>query len=128
MLRSLPAPLNQQIESLLGPEAGASSWMSATPFIPPRFLKSRGANTLIGQINAELASRGLPQVRNAEVSESRIREFRHFITARQHGASSPPVNTGYALRLEFTKPVSGPLTLGYASHFGMGVFVADETS
>jgi len=69
LLRSLPAPLDRRIEGLLGPLSTsnllrserttkvARVWMSATPFVPLRFLKRRGANTLIGQVNAELVSR-----------------------------------------------------------------------
>lgn len=128
MLRSLPDPLDRQLELLIGPQAGASYWLSSTPFVAPRFLKSRGANTLIGQINAELASRSLPPVRNVEVTESSVRTFRHFICCRQHGGTSPPADIGFSLRLEFSEPVSGPITLGYASHFGLGMFVADGTA
>ncbi len=65
-LRSLAAPLNRQIERLLGPPEGACVWVSATPFVPPRFLKRRGANALLGQINGELASRALPPVDQLE--------------------------------------------------------------
>lgn len=39
--------------------AEAQVWESATPFVPPRFLKPRGANSLRGQIEAELESRGV---------------------------------------------------------------------
>ena len=60
MLRSLPKPLDRYIESLLAPQQGACVWFSETPFIALRFLKSRGSNTLVGQVNAELASRNLP--------------------------------------------------------------------
>lgn len=33
----------------------------------------------------------------------------------------------YNTILEFTDAISGPLTLGYASHFGLGLFVPDDT-
>ncbi len=42
-------------------------WISETPFVPPRFLKERGTNSLEGQIRAECVSRGLPAVQNVEV-------------------------------------------------------------
>ena len=60
-LRSLPPPLDQQIKRLLGPPQGSRVWVSAMPFVPPRFLKRRGANTLLGQINAELVARASPR-------------------------------------------------------------------
>jgi CRISPR-associated protein Csb2 len=33
------------------------------------------------------------------------------------------VDAGYALRLRFAEPIRGPLSLGYAAHFGLGLFV-----
>jgi CRISPR-associated protein Csb2 len=48
--------------------------------------------------------------------------LRHFIRRRQHGGTPPPGDVGYALRLHFAEPIVGPLILGYASHFGLGIF------
>lgn len=126
MLRSLPAPLNQRVARLLGPLGGSCSWVSATPFVPPRFLKPRGANTLIRQVNAELASRGRPSVERLDVWPKESIELRQFVRVRFHGGSPPSVDLGYALRLRFAEPVSGPLTLGYASHFGLGICVSED--
>ena len=126
MLRSLPAPLHLHVNELLGPPDGCCSWVSTTPFVPPRFLKPRGSNSLEGQINAELTSRGLPSVEEFEVLEEVTRSFRHFVRCRQHGGSTPPADVGYALRLRFAEPIVGPLPLGYASHFGLGLFFANE--
>ena len=124
MLRSLPAPLDQQVEALLGPPSGCCSWVSATPFVPPRFLKPRGRNSLEGQINAELASRGLPTAEKVEVLEEVTRSFRHFVRCRQHGGSAPPTNMGLGVKLTFPTPVRGPVMLGYGSHFGLGMFIS----
>lgn len=129
MLRSLPAPLDQRVASLLGPPGGSRSWVSATPFVLPRFLKPRGKNTFMGQINAELASRRLPLVEHWEnlphTAETLV--FRHFVRRRRRSGSSPPVDAGYAIRLEFAQPIVGPLMLGYGSHFGLGLFSAEST-
>ena len=126
MLRSLPAPLDRQIERLLGPPQGARVWVSATPFVLPRFLKPRGANTLFGQINAELASRGLSSIEAVEElpRNPETLSLRHFVRSRQRGGDPPPVNMGYALRLSFPQPVPGPIALGYAAHFGLGLFIS----
>jgi CRISPR-associated protein Csb2 len=126
MLRSLPAPVDRRIEQLLAPPQGARVWVSATPFVPPRFLKCRGANTLTGQINAELASRGLPAVEAIEElpRNAQTLALRHFVRRRQPGGVPPQVDVGYAIQLRFTEPITGPLTLGYASHFGLGLFAA----
>jgi CRISPR-associated protein Csb2 len=122
LLRRLPAPLDRQIEALLGPPSGALEWESDTPFVFPRFLKPRGKNAFLGQINGELESRGLPRVESCRVDEHLSRELRHHTRERKHGGAAPPDVTGYGLRLTFTEPVKGPLMLGYASHYGLGRF------
>lgn len=135
MLRRLPAPLGLKIAPLLGPPEGARTWVSRTPFIPPRFLKPRGSNSLLGQINAELASRGLPPAEQYDdlTRDERYRHFRHFIRSRKKGGTPPPIDHGFALRLHFAEPlfVEGQwqaqrlLTLGYGSHFGLGLFISE---
>jgi CRISPR-associated protein Csb2 len=128
VLRSLPAPLNRHIEQLLGPPQGAQVWVSSTPFVPPRFLKRHGANTLLGQINAELASRGLPMVVQLDdfTCDLEMRSLRHYVRCRKRGGTPPPIDVGYALRLRLAESISGPLTLGYGSHFGLGLFAAQD--
>lgn len=126
MLRSLPAPFDRRIEKMLGPSEGARIWQSATPFIPPRFLKPRGPNSLLGQVNAELASRGLPPAENLEILPTESMGMRHFVHERQRGGSSPPTQTVFALRITLAQSARGPLCLGYASHFGLGRFESIE--
>lgn len=124
ILRQLPPPLGRRIEELLAPPGGGCVWESVTPFVPPRFVKNRGKNTLLGQVNAELASRRLSAVEQIdwEACESLTRSLRHYVRRRNHGGTSPPIDVGYGLRLIFPEPVQGPLVLGYASHYGLGMF------
>jgi CRISPR-associated protein Csb2 len=122
MLRQLPPPLYHRVGLLLGPIEGSRVWESVTPFVLPRFLKPQGKNTLLGQINAELASRRLPEVASVHVDADLTRELRHFVRRRHHGGVPPPVDAGYGLRLTFSEPVHGPLMLGYGSHYGLGLF------
>jgi len=126
ILRKLPQSLVSSIDSLLGTSSGSLVWESATPFVPPRFLKKSGKNNILGQINAELVSRNLPEVASLEVLPlADIKKpLRHFVCRRNHGGSPPPVDMGYGLRLTFSEPISGPLLLGYASHYGLGMFHA----
>ena len=124
-LRQLPEPFSQAIQRLLGPQEGSQIWISETPFVPPRFVKRRGRNTIEGQIQSELASRNLsPAVCTEVLSDSSIR-LRDFIRVRHHGGTPPPRDVGYAMRIELSEPIHGPLTLGYASHFGLGRFAAE---
>lgn len=126
-LRDLPEQLISQVERVLAPKAGSRIWTSVTPFVPARFLKPRGKNKLESQIATELESRGFF---DAEVPEIHVLQWntdtfpmRHFIRVRQRKAA-PPVDVGYAIRIEFATPRSGPICLGYASHFGLGMFGA----
>ncbi len=103
---------------------GARVWSSMTPFVPPRYVKPRGKNSLEGQVQAELASRGLPEASSVEVLEGLTSAMRSFVRVRRWGRR-PPVDMGYALRIELAEPAFGPITLGYAAHFGLGLFRAD---
>lgn len=127
-LRQLPSPLNHRIEELLAPIGGSQTWISTTPFVAPRHLKRTGKNDLTGQINAELDSRGLPGATDVEILPwyPSTLKLRHFIRVRHHGGSPPPNDTGYSLRIHLSEPITGPLTLGYASHFGLGLFSASD--
>ncbi len=127
-LRQLPAPLSPRIEKLLGAKGGSKIWTSVTPFVAPRYLKRRGKNDLAGQVNAELESRGLPEATGVEILPwyADTLKLRHFVRVRKHGGSQPPDDTGYVLRICLSEPIAGPLELGYASHFGLGLFFASD--
>lgn len=112
------------------PLATARTWISHTPFVPPRYLKRSGKNSLVGQVRAELASRGLPEP-VAEVivdGPSQASRWRHFRRVRRHSERKPPIASSFGLRLTFAEPVSGPICLGYASHYGLGVCVPAPSS
>lgn len=126
LLRRLPRPFATRMEQILGPVHGTTKWESVTPFVPPRFLKRNGKNTLEGQIGAELESRGLPTPLSITVLEDLTRSLRHYVRRRNHGGAPPPVDMGYGIRLELSQPIHGPISLGYGSHFGLGLFGVSE--
>lgn len=130
-LAGLRPPWGQTLGRLLGTPSGCRTWVTQTPFVPPRHLKAKGRNTLDGQVQAELASRGLPPAEGVECldlgeSPSFLR-FRHYVRRRGRGPL-PPVDCAFALRLTFATPVRGPICLGYASHFGLGLFRAVDNA
>ena len=133
--------------------APALAFRSATPFVPARFLKSRGKDSILFQVQRELGYLGLPEAKEVQIEVADGRwmstahvatgrrsddlvvsadgtamrphpRFRHFVRAR--ASRPPPVPFGLSLRLVFEHPVSGPITIGYGSHFGLGVFEPDE--
>ena len=100
---------------------------SATPFVPSRHHR-RGRGTWEEWVKAEVARecqvRGLPELIRIEPSAPpRLRhgrpiEWREFQRSRKD--ESPRMGTGF--ELEFREPVAGPFALGYAAHFGLGLF------
>lgn len=127
-LTDLPDGYGERLRQLLAPQ-GATDWISATPFFAPRYLKKQGRNSILEQVQAELASRQRPAARSVEVldlhdSPARM-AFRHFVHVRRKGPQ-PAVGFPFALRLSFDSPASGPLCLGYGAHFGLGLFASWE--
>lgn len=103
--------------------AVATTWISRTPFIAPRHLKRNGRNDLVGQIRAECVSRGLPEPEVMPLPAPTM--FRRAIRRRRDGHPQPPSTWPWCVRLVFPEPVKHPLALGYASHFGLGLFAAE---
>lgn len=96
-------------------------WESRSPLVLPRHRKKKGKDTPDGQIVAELASRNLPAPEKIEWLRDKSIKLRHYVRTRRN-STPPPEDYGYALRLTFAEPIAGPLCLGYASHFGLGLF------
>jgi len=121
-LRAMGSGLSRAADELLGPTAGAASWVSKTPFVPPRHLKKSGRSSVIGQVEAELKVRGFPPVKVGVLGwTGETLALRHFVRRRRRGPQ-PPLDIGFAIHLRFDSPVGGPICLGYASHFGLGLF------
>jgi CRISPR-associated protein Csb2 len=128
MLRRLPPPFSLQLDEILGPSEGAQVWESVTPFVLPKTLDRRSRRSVSGQVNAELDSRRLPEAASVEIDLELTRSLRHFVRCRVHGGVPPKMDAGYGLRLQFSEPIRGPLLLGYASHYGLGLFRACVTA
>jgi len=125
--------LGSHVEPAFGP---ARVWRSATPFVATRHYKERGVkrdsfpSSQLAEMNLreELQRRGLPEpIRvdrlEALALEGRPLAWREFRQQRVFGAGRRGAEFGKGLEIEFAEAVSGPLALGYASHFGLGLFV-----
>ena len=113
--------------------ATSTTWVSRTPFIPPRFIKATGKDSLENQVRAELESRRLPGLAAPPVvalpsvggdAGKRAREFRLFTRTRSKGTVPPP--GAFHLSLTLEEEVRGPLCLGWGCHFGLGLFAPAE--
>ena len=111
---------------------GASTrWRSATPFLASGHLKTAGH---AGEFRRLLRRRGLDDCFGFDVRAVRIEERAdiavgeeprraiHFHRFRSRGGEARFDATGALLDVSFPVPVCGPLALGYASHFGLGLF------
>ena len=110
-------------------------WISATPLILSRHIKYRGKKN-----NKRMIDGPEEQIRN-EIKKRYGKEYElkniiiddsqssvnntvkplDFFIWRKHGSMGS--SKTYKIQLEFQEKVSGPITLGYASHFGLGMFV-----
>lgn len=110
----------------------APIWLSATPFTPSRYPKRNRHEWrafVMNEIQRELQLRGFAPAADVEFVDGPWTAFvRHRPSARQRGDK----RQGQAhlpaqfLRLRFTQPVRGPLTLGWLSHFGLGLFAPEH--
>ena len=122
----------------------SSSWRSLTPYVLPRHVKFRGPRDANGwrrmvdgpedQVAREVAARWPEGPRLIRVERGDAHEpihpmipgsaegLRPFEFFRHRNAGS---NGGGAFNflLDWTEPVSGPVALGFACHYGLGLFV-----
>lgn len=110
----------------------ARSWASVTPVVHSRWQKPSEGGVL-GQISRDCAHVGLPGPESVEVLRGR---GRHGGAANRPalGAAAPtqwrnqlagPIDH---VRVTFPVPVLGPIVLGKARHFGLGLCVPDDRS
>lgn len=121
----------------------ARVWRSATPFIATRHYKERGANRDKGKfprehlaavnLREELKRHGFPELvgepRPLEHLEldGRSLNWRDFRQQRVFGDGRRGSEFGKGFEIEFAEPVSGPVAVGYACHFGLGLFMPVQT-
>jgi CRISPR-associated protein Csb2 len=107
-------------------------WRSVTPFSLPRF-PNRGAgkpprprDLPEAQLIQELAVRGLPEpvsikrIDGYQAGGRPIVRWLEFHTQRFKGTSGKGL-AGF--EIEFAEPVAGPIAVGFACHFGLGLFM-----
>jgi CRISPR-associated protein Csb2 len=116
-----------------------------TPFSPTRHFKERGQKhdrfppeqLPEANLREEAARRGLPDIltiaqletgglwRHAERQPASDRPvyWLEFHQRRASGDGRHGHALGVGFEIEFAKPVSGPIALGYACHFGLGLFI-----
>jgi CRISPR-associated protein Csb2 len=118
-------------------------WLSATPFVVTRYPKRRGTKRDRPEdyatpeaftrhvLHQELVRRNLPEVLSIEPKEFtgahhlRSIQFKRFRSKRGDDGGRRPAGL---FCITFAAPVRGPLCLGHACHFGLGLFVPSSPS
>lgn len=123
-------------------------WRSITPFVPVRHAKAtRSGVPKLDPANGlqigcpEHDCLRLLNLVAAEAPAGRIRSLGTRISVglrdipcldfqrqRLHGGGTRGDHRGFALQIEFAEPAILPFGLGYAAHFGLGLFVPAEFS
>ncbi len=120
--------VEQVAPEFIGP---ARTWRAVTPFTPARYPKKNRdewRRFVVNEIQRELELRGRERADDVQFVGGPWTAFvRHRPSARMRGDK----RQGQAhlpaefLRLRFTQPTRGPLTLGWLSHFGLGLFLPE---
>ncbi|MDE0029186.1 MAG: type I-U CRISPR-associated protein Csb2 [Gemmatimonadota bacterium] len=102
-------------------------WRSVTPFLAAGHLKRTGysgeALRLLKRRGRDVEAIEIEVLNSIPVGGSQ-RRANHFHRFRSRGGEKQPDAAGALLRITFPGPVSGPLALGFGSHFGLGLFTA----
>lgn len=133
--------------SVFGPPSRV--WVSGTPYIAFRHVKQRGKNRdyrgfippeampdFVKQVftedwNQRTDLRHLPKPEIEFIADPHSHLGWRYRSLQFCRARNRPGDDGYhrpfgVLRLKFSKAVEGPICLGYACHFGMGLFVPES--
>ena len=107
----------------------ATRWRSVTPFLASGHLK---AARYCGEVIRLLKRRGqylegieVEEMENVTVG-GKERSPLHFHRFRAGAGEKQPDPTGTFLRITFPQPITGPLAIGYGSHFGLGLFQPED--
>lgn len=112
--------------SYFGPSA---AWVTVSPLVHSRWQKARDGG-LLAQVTRDCSHVGLPEPALVEVLRGAGRPggaarpiMGKRVPERWRGLLTGPINH---LRITFPTPVRGPILLGKARHFGLGLCVADD--
>ena len=102
-------------------------WRGVTPFLASGHLKAAGYP---GEVRRLLKRRALA---GADIQVEALKEIDvggiprraiHFHRFRSRGREVQPDAAGALLDITLPEPVTGPVAIGYGSHFGLGLFAA----
>jgi len=144
---NLPLPLSYKndpwtlslvpLDKLVPPPPGldgkiSREWKSLTPYVPPRHVYGRTGKEKAGcsvreQLADELTNRGFSVNGLISAAEECGWVKIHSIKSERDARTNND-KLGYTVKLTFSEPVKGPISLGASSHFGLGLFIPVDAS
>lgn len=108
----------------------ANRWVSDTPYMPNRHIK-RNDNGIVkdgpaDQIRREAVRRGLPHIKHIKIKTKKMHGFLPLQFKKYRKKGLQVCGGAYSVSIEFAEKVQGPISFGYASHFGLGMFVPEN--
>lgn len=107
------------------PRYGGQVFESVAPMVLRKYL-SRGKKSVQGQIREELLERGFSEPESIDVwcdQKMVERGLKGYVLQRKPGKPQPRFARSWGATIRFASPQEiAPLALGYASHFGLGLF------
>lgn len=124
-------------DRVTSPTGESAVWRSVTPYLHPWHLKKPEMRTpeaisaaILRQLQREWSARGSELPNIVEILElpsiqydGRILRPLHFHRFRRKNGLVQPDTLGRLIELRFAQSVRGPIALGFACHFGLGLFV-----
>lgn len=109
----------------------ANVWISDTPYIPNRHIKKNGngiKDNPMDQIRREAASRELPHINHIKIIKTKMHGFLPIQFKKYRKKGLHVCGGAYSMCIEFAEKVQGPVSFGYGSHFGLGMFVPQNNA
>ena len=108
----------------------STHWESVTPFMAAGHLKGAGyrdeLTRLLKRRGFDTDGIGVEILQEISVGGT-MRRAIHFHRFRSRRGEKQPDSQGTLMRIVFPEPITGPLAIGFGSHFGLGLFVATHT-
>lgn len=115
-----PAPIEEHPSFRI-----ARSWRSLTPYVPYNHVKTRGRNSVEGQILRELVEfRSFPTPASIAIAPWSQEPF--VLRRQRKREQRAPPRSAFTVSVEFAEAVAGPVVLGALAHFSLGLMVPDD--
>ena len=119
-----------ELQALLEPDVfgPARVWVSATPFMPLRFVKHRRGEILdapedqLRRLCQDVLGHEVVSVDPYEPKSQSAFGWNRFVRYRKKDRERMAGRQGLGFRITFAQDVEGPVVLGYGAHFGLGQF------